>query len=163
MLPPSSGWSEDWGNKVLQYVGILPQHYMTSEPRGPRLESSPCKPHNSYRFINRLLNECQMLCWLIYTQRSSRSVTWIRWNSRAVLLFPVFSKALLIFHCGYTVLKDAITSTYRKIKVKLSLNTTPWKRSSMHSLTSALDGGVSCLLHVLAALPPRKESLLPIG
>jgi hypothetical protein len=36
-----------------------------------------------------------------------------------------------------------------------------WRYSSMHSLTSALDG--SGQFHAPAVLPPGKEPLLPIG
>jgi hypothetical protein len=42
-LPPSSGWSEDKGNKFLRNVGTLPtlpHHYTTPKPRAPRLETS---------------------------------------------------------------------------------------------------------------------------
>jgi hypothetical protein len=59
-----------------------------------------------------------------------------------------------------------------KVKVKLSLcfNWAPrhegvlgkWRYSSTHSLISALDGG-SGRLHAPAALPPRKEPLVPNG
>jgi len=40
-MPSSSLHPEDGGSMVLWEVGILSQHYTASEPRRPRLESSP--------------------------------------------------------------------------------------------------------------------------
>jgi len=49
------GYPEDGGNMDLRNVGILPQHYMTSQPRRTRLESS--LPWNHSNLAN-----CSSVC-----------------------------------------------------------------------------------------------------
>jgi len=42
LLPPSAGWSEDGGCRVLWNDGIIPQHYSVPQPRQPQPESNIC-------------------------------------------------------------------------------------------------------------------------
>jgi hypothetical protein len=68
---------------------------------------------------------------------------------------------------GWNVARIADTRhKYKKSLYYFSLSTKPWRRigewrySSMHTITSALDG--SGQLHASAALPPGKEPLVPV-
>jgi len=53
MFPPSSGWNENEGSKVLQNVGILPCHYKVSQPK--RLQLWRSMSITIFKFRNPIL------------------------------------------------------------------------------------------------------------
>jgi hypothetical protein len=93
MLPQSSGSVDLWN------VGILPQHYTTSQPRGPQLEISPLWKFQislqSYNIDNVVLFTQHKYSRVGIGGDAESITTKIRWPATVLLFKPGF---ITIFH-----------------------------------------------------------------